>query len=79
MRAKRLTVQQKKEIFRTLVNTQDLGLMSVTESLQHVAQQYQITDAQIRQLQDEGIEKEWPPLDDAVQAVASAPGDQIVE
>jgi hypothetical protein len=79
MRAKRLTVQQKKEIFRTLVNTQDLGLMSVTESLQHVAQQYQITDAQIRQLQDEGIEKEWPPLDEAVQAVTSSSEDQVIE
>ena len=37
MRAKRLTAQQKKEIFHALVTTQDLGLMTVAESVQHVA------------------------------------------
>ena len=73
MRAKRLTVQQRKEIFRTLVTTQDLGLMTVTDSMRHVTEQYQITEAQLRQIQDEGIEKEWPPLDEAVQPV----GDQV--
>jgi hypothetical protein len=69
MRAKRLTVLQRKEIFRSLVTTQDLGLMTVTDSMRHVTQQYQITEAQLRQIQDEGIEKEWPPLDEAVQPV----------
>ncbi len=31
MRAKRLTVQQRKDIFHALVTTQDLGLMTVTD------------------------------------------------
>ena len=40
MRAKRLTVQQRKEIFHALVTTQDLGLMTVAQSLQHVMKQF---------------------------------------
>jgi hypothetical protein len=70
MRAKRLTVQQRKDIFRSLVTTQDLGLMSVPDSIRHITEQFGITEAQLRQIQDEGIDKEWPPLDEAVQPVA---------
>lgn len=64
MRAKRLTMQQKKEVFHALVSTQDLGLMSVSESVQHVAKQFEITEAQLRQIEDEGIDAEWPPLNE---------------
>jgi hypothetical protein len=71
MRAKRLNVQQRKEIFHALVATQDLGLMNVAESMRHVIEQYHITESQLRQIQDEGIEKEWPPLDEAVQEVGA--------
>jgi hypothetical protein len=69
MRAKRLTTSQRQEIFRTLVATQDLGLMTVSESVQHVSKQFDITEAQLRQIEDEGIDKEWPPLNEAVQTV----------
>jgi hypothetical protein len=69
MRAKRLTVQQRKEIFHSLVTTQDRGEMTVPQSVQHVSKQFEITEAQLRQIQDEGIEKEWPPLDEAIQPV----------
>lgn len=67
MRPKRLTTQQRQEIFHALVTTQDLNLMSVSESVQHVMKQFDITEAQLRQIEDEGIDKEWPPLDEAVQ------------
>jgi hypothetical protein len=70
MPAKRLTVQQRREIFLALVKTQDLGAMSVPESLQYVIKQYGITEAQLRQIEEEGIDKEWPPLDEAAQPVA---------
>jgi hypothetical protein len=69
MRAKRLTTQQRQEIFHTLVTTQDLGLMTVSQSVQHVVKQYDITESQLRQIEDEGIDKEWPPLNEAVQPV----------
>ena len=69
MCAKRLTVQQKKEIFHALVSTQDLGIMTVAQSVQHVAKQFEITEPQLRQIEEEGIDAEWPPLDEAVQPV----------
>jgi hypothetical protein len=69
MRTKRLTTQQRQEIFRTLVTTQDLGIMTVSESVQHVIKQFEITEAQMRQIEDEGIEKEWPPLNEAAQPI----------
>jgi hypothetical protein len=70
MRAKRLTTQQRQEIFHTLVATQDLGIMTVSQSVQHVIKQFEITEAQLRQIEDEGIDKEWPPLDEAVQPIS---------
>jgi hypothetical protein len=69
MRAKRLTVQQRKEIFSSLVAIQDTGSMTVPESMQHITKQFEITESQLKQIQDEGIEKEWPPLDEAIQPV----------
>ena len=67
MRAKRLTVQQRKDIFHDLVNTQDAGDLSVAESRQAVTKRFGITEAQLRQIEEEGLEHEWPPLDEAVQ------------
>jgi hypothetical protein len=69
MRAKRLTIQQRQEIFHALVATQDLGLMSVSDSRVHVGKQFDVTEAQVRQIEEEGLEKEWPPLNEAVQTV----------
>jgi hypothetical protein len=68
MSVKRLNVQERKDIFRHLVNTQDAGALSVSQSRQSVIKEYEITDAQLRQIEEEGLEKEWPPLDKAVHA-----------
>ena len=72
MRAKRLTVQQRREIFRALVDTQDRGVMSVAESLKHTAEEHDITEEVLRQIQEEGIEKEWPPLNEAPFSAAAS-------
>jgi hypothetical protein len=69
MRAKRLTVQERKEIFHALVSTQDSGTISVAESRLQVTKKFDVTDSQLRQIEEEGLEKEWPPLDEAVQEV----------
>jgi hypothetical protein len=66
MRAKRLTLQQRREIFHTLVLTQDM-VANVPRSRQIVTEKYDITEAQLRQIEEEGLEKEWPPLSEAVQ------------
>ena len=69
MPSKRLTLQQRREIFHALVATQDMGLMTVPQSREYVAKHFDITDAQLRQIEEEGLEKEWPPLNEAVQEV----------
>jgi hypothetical protein len=66
MRAKRLTLQQRREIFHDLVITQDL-VINVPRSRQIVTEKYDITEAQLRQIEEEGLDKEWPPLSEAVQ------------
>jgi hypothetical protein len=69
MRAKRLTLQQRQEIFKDLVMTQDV-VMNVRKSYQVVTEKFEITDTQLRQIEDEGLDKEWPPLSEAVQEVS---------
>ena len=69
MRAKRLTLQQRQEIFKELVMTQDV-VTNVRKSYQIVTEKFEITDAQLRQIEDEGLDKEWPPLSEAVQEVS---------
>jgi len=69
MRAKRLTLQQRQDIFLALVTTQDMGVMTVSQSREHVTKQFEIGDAQLRQIEEEGLENEWPPLNEAVREV----------
>ena len=69
MRIKRLTLEQRQEIFHTLVTAQDAGVMTVAQSRQHVTKHYGISDVQMRQIEEEGLENEWPPLDQTVQEV----------
>lgn len=66
MRTKRLTLQQRQDIFHDLVITQD-SVMNVPKSRQIVTEKFEITEAQLRQIEDEGLDKEWPPLSEAVQ------------
>ncbi|MCS7016465.1 MAG: hypothetical protein RMJ19_11420 [Gemmatales bacterium] len=62
MVAKRLTVAQRKEIFRELVEIQD-SLQDVRKSRQIIMEKHRITDRQLRKIEDEGIRRQWPPLD----------------
>jgi len=69
MRAKRLRQQQRQEIFHALVLTHHLGVMTVPQSREHVTKQFEISDTQLRQIEEEGLDKEWPPLNEAVREV----------
>jgi hypothetical protein len=70
MSAKRLTIQQRKDIFSALVAAQDTGLMTIRQSVEKIARDFEITEAQLRQIEEEGVEKEWPPLDEAAQTIS---------
>jgi hypothetical protein len=59
----RLRIEQRREIFAALVALQDQGA-DVAESFRAIAAQHQVTERGVRKIQDEGIERDWPPLDD---------------
>lgn len=63
MASKGLTVQQRKSIFRALVEAQDAAA-TVAESKKKVATEYHITKEQLDLIENEGVDKDWPPLDD---------------
>jgi len=50
------------------VTTQDM-VPNVPRSRQIVTEKFDISEAQLRQIEDEGLDKEWPPLSEAVQEV----------
>lgn len=68
MSLKRLTTQQRQEIFHALVTTQDV-VLNVRKSYEVITERFEITEAQLRQIEDEGLDNEWPPLSEAIQEV----------
>ncbi len=71
MASKRLSIQQRREIFQDLVEIQDsLIPLSVRKSYEIVTEKHEISDAQLRQIENEGIEKQWPPLNETLPTVA---------
>lgn len=56
-----LAVWERKVVFRALVTAQDLG-MSVAQSRTVIASRYNLSEGQLRLIEDEGTEAGWPPL-----------------
>ena len=63
--SKRITVSERRSIFSALVRAQDNG-QSVSESRGHVSKRYHVTEYALRKIEDEGIARQWPPLDQEV-------------
>lgn len=63
--SKRITVMERRAIFQALVKAQDSGV-SVGESRQHVTKRFHVTEYTLRKIEDEGIARQWPPLDQEV-------------
>jgi hypothetical protein len=64
MSSKRLTTQQRKEIFLDLVATQDRG-NNKRKSYEEVTERFDISEDQLGQIEEEGLDNEWPPLCEA--------------
>lgn len=64
MPSKGKTVQERKSIFLALVSVQDVGGVTVLESKKQIATEFQITKEQLDLIEKEGVEKDWPPLDE---------------
>jgi hypothetical protein len=61
MLEKSLSEDHRKDIFRALVEAQDGGA-SVAESRERVAQQFSVSEQEVRRVEREGLDKGWPPL-----------------
>jgi hypothetical protein len=51
----------RKEIFHALVDAQDQR-MGVAQSIRWIAERYGVSEEQVRLIESEGLEAEWPPL-----------------
>ena len=52
---------KRKQIFKALVEAQDQK-MSVSKSVQVIASRFRISEADVKQIQEEGLEASWPPI-----------------
>ena len=52
----------RKEIFRALVDAQDHGT-DVDGSRKLMVQRFGVNDGQVRQIEREGMDNQWPPLE----------------
>ena len=59
--AEPLTETKRKEIFLALVEAQDKE-MGVAQSRQLIVERFKVSDAQIRDIEREGLDNQWPPL-----------------
>lgn len=69
--SKRITVTERRSIFQALVSAQDRG-ESVGESRQLVSKRFHVTEYTLRKIEDEGIARQWPPLDQDLALIQSA-------
>jgi hypothetical protein len=56
-----LTLERRKEIFLAIVDAQDQRI-AVSESRKLVAERFGVSENQVRQIEREGLERQWPPL-----------------
>jgi len=57
----RLSEYRRKWIFRELVHAQDQK-MSVAESRKLMAERFGVNESQVRLIEREGVDLQWPPL-----------------
>jgi hypothetical protein len=56
-----LSESRRREIFLALVEAQDQD-MTVAQSRKVIAERFGVTDRQLKQIEQEGLDREWPPL-----------------
>jgi hypothetical protein len=58
---KEISEYRRKEIFRALVDAQDKKL-GVTHSRILIAKRFGLSEGQVRRIEQEGLDEQWPPL-----------------
>lgn len=56
-----LSDERRQAIFRSVIEAQDAGA-SVAKSRTDTAKQFEVTEDQVKGIEREGIELQWPPL-----------------
>ena len=56
-----LSKAERMEVFQALVEAQD-GAMTLAQSREAVGKRFKVRDWQVRQIEREGLDGEWPPL-----------------
>ena len=56
-----LPEERRKEIFLALVEAQDQAA-SVAQSRALITERFGVSEAEVRQIEREGLDKQWPPL-----------------
>lgn len=56
-----IPLEQRQVIFQALVEAQDTG-MSVAASRSELARRYSVTEDKIKEIEQEGLANQWPPL-----------------
>jgi hypothetical protein len=59
--AEQLTEDRRKEIFLALVDAQDQQI-AVPKSRKLVVERFGVSERQVRLIEREGLERQWPPL-----------------
>ncbi|HKA08498.1 MAG TPA: hypothetical protein VKD71_14660 [Gemmataceae bacterium] len=59
MASKKLPIQKRKDIFLALVAAQDMHTMTVGDTQRQVQMDFAITESQLEEIIEEGVEKEW--------------------
>jgi hypothetical protein len=59
MASKKLPVQKRKDVFLALVAAQDSHTMTVGDSQRQVQVDFAITESQLNEIIEEGVEREW--------------------
>ena len=65
--SRRLSTEEKKEIFSHLVATKDSG-QTPRKSYEMVTEHFTISEEQLRAIENEGLDNEWPPLSEPAAA-----------
>lgn len=59
MASKKLPIQKRKDIFLALVAAQDTHTMTVGDTQRQIQMDFAITESQLEEIIEEGVEKEW--------------------
>jgi hypothetical protein len=57
-----IPLDSRQNIFRALVEAQDGGL-SATASRLEIARQFSVTENDVKEIEREGLDNQWPPLE----------------